>query len=504
MNDAAVADPSLTEVGEAAIDIGANTGPGAIEDEATTKDETVGSGIKEEDTTTIDEIIEEAEAAAVAAGSNFGKGNAEEITAVLDSALDDTNKDATVTDVKEEIYAEQVDGSTETIADVKVEQSNQTQIPTKESKKRVRRVGRTPTRKIARLDEKMTLSLDVGIGDNNDTHTSAAADAATVAISVVPEAAGDVAMGTSSTLAVAPPPSNQAVLSKHDEKWHGMFQKLMEFKERNKHTLVPQCYTEDPRLGRWVHYQRVEYWIFQQKGTAKITEERIGRLDNIGFEWDPQKAQWEKMFAKLKEFKKEFSHCRVPKGYDKDWELANWVRNQRLEQANLSKEGKKSRMTPERFKLLDDLGFKWSSPTPARARRNRQVAKKVESSNTDQQKVAISNELTPRIKSENNIPAAVPIAAPVVVPIVAPAAVPIAAPIAAPAAVTEAVTAAVPDGNILETPVAAQAEAITSATKVVSNFATVEANTNENNHGFVEEAIQGNATIEETNKAISI
>ena len=27
-------------------------------------------------------------------------------------------------------------------------------------------------------------------------------------------------------------------------------------------------------------------------------------------------------------------------------------------------------MTPERFKLLDELGFKWSSPTPARARRN--------------------------------------------------------------------------------------------------------------------------------------
>lgn len=57
------------------------------------------------------------------------------------------------------------------------------------------------------------------------------------------------------------------------------------------------CY----RLGRWVHYQRVEYWIFQEKGTAKITEERIARLDQIGFEWDPQKAQWEKMFAKLKE-----------------------------------------------------------------------------------------------------------------------------------------------------------------------------------------------------------
>lgn len=46
-------------------------------------------------------------------------------------------------------------------------------------------------------------------------------------------------------------------------------------------------------------------------------------------------------------------------GYTADTELANWVRNQRLEQANRLK-GKKSRMTDERFKKLDELGFKWS------------------------------------------------------------------------------------------------------------------------------------------------
>ena len=50
-------------------------------------------------------------------------------------------------------------------------------------------------------------------------------------------------------------------------------------------------------------------------------------------------------------------------------ELANWVRNQRLEHANQRKIGKKSCMTPERYKLLDDVGFKWSIPTPARGNR---------------------------------------------------------------------------------------------------------------------------------------
>ena len=72
-------------------------------------------------------------------------------------------------------------------------------------------------------------------------------------------------------------------------------------------------------LGRWVHYQRVEYWIFQQKGTAKITEERIARLNSIEFEWDPQKAQWEKMFEKLKEVRYLFMLAlRNYKGKDKD------------------------------------------------------------------------------------------------------------------------------------------------------------------------------------------
>lgn len=46
------------------------------------------------------------------------------------------------------------------------------------------------------------------------------------------------------------------MLSKHDEKWNIMFDKFIGYKEKHGSTLVPQCYSEDPRLGRWVHYQR--------------------------------------------------------------------------------------------------------------------------------------------------------------------------------------------------------------------------------------------------------
>jgi hypothetical protein len=85
--------------------------------------------------------------------------------------------------------------------------------------------------------------------------------------------------------------SGTRVLSKHDQKWLDMLAKLVEYIKQNGNTAVPQCYHDDPQLGRWVHYQRVEYWIYQQTGSGKITDARINRLNSIGFEWNPQQVR---------------------------------------------------------------------------------------------------------------------------------------------------------------------------------------------------------------------
>ncbi|KAG7369107.1 helicase domain protein [Nitzschia inconspicua] len=215
---------------------------------------------------------------------------------------------------------------------------------TKHPRKRVRRAGKRSVAKIAKFEQ------------NQDTCVGSGGEEANVSLEGE-EFANDVTPQT-----VAP-----VVSTKHDEKWNERFDRLLEYKAKYGNTLVPQYYQDDSRLGRWVHYQRVEYWIFQETGQAKITKERISRLNAIGFEWDPQKAIWELMFNKLKKFKEIVGHCRVPKGYNKDPELANWVRNQRLEEANLRK-GKKSRMTPERYTKLTELGFVWSVPVPARSK----------------------------------------------------------------------------------------------------------------------------------------
>ena len=111
----------------------------------------------------------------------------------------------------------------------------------------------------------------------------------------------------------------------------------------------------------------MEYWKYQQEGKAKINQERIQILNEIGFEWDPQRMQWQTMFEKLEQFVLRYGHARVPKGHLEDRELANWVRNQRLEYRNWQQK-KKTRMTAERFAKLDRLGFVWSHRTSSESK----------------------------------------------------------------------------------------------------------------------------------------
>ena len=50
---------------------------------------------------------------------------------------------------------------------------------------------------------------------------------------------------------------------------------------------MPNRYAEYPQLGNWVCTQRKQYNKFQQDpSTSYMTQERIERLESIGFEWN--------------------------------------------------------------------------------------------------------------------------------------------------------------------------------------------------------------------------
>jgi len=67
--------------------------------------------------------------------------------------------------------------------------------------------------------------------------------------------------------------------------WEALFQALVAFKENQGHCGVPNRWSENPELGTWVGTQRQAF----RKG--KLSEERVARLEALGFEWDRIKKQ---------------------------------------------------------------------------------------------------------------------------------------------------------------------------------------------------------------------
>ena len=129
--------------------------------------------------------------------------------------------------------------------------------------------------------------------------------------------------------------------------WDEMFARLQQYREQHGDTLVPQRWKEDPSLADWVSKQRVTY------NRGLVSTERIHRLEEIGFEWDPIGTRWEEMFQQLVDYKKLHGDANVPQRSGKYSELGTWVRNQRAaKQYNRP-------IIAERGKRLDEIGFVW-------------------------------------------------------------------------------------------------------------------------------------------------
>ncbi len=61
--------------------------------------------------------------------------------------------------------------------------------------------------------------------------------------------------------------------------WEALFQALVAFKENQGHCGVPRRWGEHPELANWVNTQRQAF-----RG-GKLSEERVARLEALGFLW---------------------------------------------------------------------------------------------------------------------------------------------------------------------------------------------------------------------------
>ena len=168
------------------------------------------------------------------------------------------------------------------------------------------------------------------------------------------------------------------------------------------------------KLRRWMADQRAEYKLYQKGEKSSMTEEKIARLQRIGFDWDTapmpigrpkmdvayasaaaggtggagsgdpgraprgslteedkrkakhlrkrppkplsaeKKAEWDRMYAEFLAFKEQHGHPNV-NSQDKS-ELAKWVSKQRYEY-KLLKEDRHSHLTTSQLMKLQDAGF---------------------------------------------------------------------------------------------------------------------------------------------------
>jgi len=132
-------------------------------------------------------------------------------------------------------------------------------------------------------------------------------------------------------------------------KWQEMYEALLDYKRSHGNTNVPINYLGNPELAQWVSKQRTA----RKKG--KLGQDRIDKLNNLGFHWDQLEAQWEEMFSLLLQYKERFGHCHVPRDWKENKQLGIWVATQR--------KAKKAGTSPndERIKRLNAIGFIWNT-----------------------------------------------------------------------------------------------------------------------------------------------
>mgnify|MGYP001592065932 CR=1 FL=1 len=135
-----------------------------------------------------------------------------------------------------------------------------------------------------------------------------------------------------------------------EAEWEQRFAQILQFKRRFGHCNVPRNYPEAKGLGAWTSTQR-QVRLGTRKGS--LNEDRIRRLDEIGFVWDTVSATWEERFSGLVQFKSKTGHCNVPRNWPENPSLSHWVTTQRQNR-------KRGTLNEERLRRLNDIGFAWN------------------------------------------------------------------------------------------------------------------------------------------------
>lgn len=144
------------------------------------------------------------------------------------------------------------------------------------------------------------------------------------------------------------------------ECWNSMLYQLMLYKAEQGDLNVPNNDAKYTQLYNWIQRQRAYY---QEKSTKPdstcLSPDRIAVLDAIDFQWNLRGDNfWQKHFDGIIAYKKEYGDVRVPRLYNKNPKLGEWVTDQRR-QWKAKCDGRPNSMTEDRKAKLDSMGFVW-------------------------------------------------------------------------------------------------------------------------------------------------
>jgi hypothetical protein len=103
--------------------------------------------------------------------------------------------------------------------------------------------------------------------------------------------------------------------------WDDMYEELVQYHANHGSTLINGNINIE--LGRWTKQQRKDHL----KG--RLDGDKIKKLERLGFDWNPEDADWNAMFHRLANFRKKYNSTLVPNTFGEDPPLGRWVSIQR-------------------------------------------------------------------------------------------------------------------------------------------------------------------------------
>ncbi len=128
--------------------------------------------------------------------------------------------------------------------------------------------------------------------------------------------------------------------------WEALYTALCDFQKQSGHCKVPARYPLNKKLATWVSLLRMAFH------EGKLPQEKITRLQMIGFDWDPFETAWGESFIKLCQFKDSNDHMNISSTNITTKPLANWASDQR-------KQYKIGELSKDKTMKLETLGFIW-------------------------------------------------------------------------------------------------------------------------------------------------